>query len=127
MDEEEIIEGKIAKEDVIDALEEVENEDALSLLLDYYGQLSGAKATAESRVAAARKCAKMLYDAKRYDDIQPFLDDVATAISDDEGPDSEAYALFIEDEELETIRMDATDRTLGAEEEEEDSFDDEDE
>ena len=123
MDEEEI-KGDIVKEDVIDALEDTSNEDALMLLTEYYYQENGKKASIDTKIKNATKCAELIYKAKRYEDVGIWLDEVATEVSDSEGPDSDAYMSFTENEELETIRMNAGDRALGEEEEDDDYGDD---
>ena len=127
MDEEaeDVVGGGVTREDVVDAIEDEENGEALNLLTEYYEQMSGKGVATGKRVINAKKCAQLLYDAKRYEDVHVWLDLVATNISDKEGPDSEAYMAFTEDEDLETLRMKATDKSLGDEEEEEYEDDDE--
>ena len=66
----------------------------------------------------------MLYDGKRYEDVVVWLDTIATVISDSDGPESEAYMAFTEDEALETLKLKASDKSLGDEEEEDDYEDD---
>ena len=124
MDEETENVGSITREDVVDAIEDEENGEALNLLTEYYEQLSGKGSSVEKRVTNAKKCAQLLYDAKRYEDVLVWLDLIATSISDKEGPDSEAYMAFTEDEDLEALRMKATDKSLGDEEEVDDYEDD---
>ena len=115
----------ITTEDVIDALTDLENESALDLLTSLYEKWSKEDGqTIEARIKYATRCAQMVYDAKRYEDVTLWLDTIATTISDEEGPDSEEYAAFVEDEGLETLRMKATDKVLGDEEEEDDYSDD---
>ncbi len=125
MEEDENTNGSIARADVVDAITDLENEGALLLLTDYYHELSGANATIEKRISTAKTCAKMLYDAKRYEDVLVWLDEIATLVSDQDGPDSEAYMAFTEDESLETLKMNASDRSLGEEEEDDYGNDDE--
>ena len=125
MDEDEVEAGDITREDVVDAIEDAENAEALNLLTEYYTQSNAKGAAIGKKISNAKKCAQMLYDAKRYEDVLVWLDVVATNISDKEGPDSEAYMAFTEDEDLEALRMKATDKSLGDEEEEEYEDDDE--
>lgn len=126
MDEDEVTGGDIAREDVIDALEDLENDGALMLCTEYYYQLNGKGADIEAMIKNAKKCAELIYKAKRYEEVNIWLDEIATEISDAHGPDSEEYMAFTENEELETLRMNASDRSLGDEEEEED-YDNDDE
>ena len=118
MDEEVENSGSITREDVVDAIGDEENGEALNLLTEYYEQMSGRGVSILKRVTNAKKCAQLLYDAKRYEDVLVWLDLISTNISDKEGPDSEAYMTFTEDEDLETLRMKASDKSLGDEEEE---------
>ena len=120
MDEEENTSGTIAKADVVDALQDLENDNALTLLTDYYSELCGPDGTAEKRIENAIVCGEMLYEAKRYEEVLVWLDEIATMISDEEGPDSEIYMAFTEDEDLEALRMKASDRAVGDEEDEDD-------
>ena len=125
MDEEEIIAGgDIAREDVVDALEDTDNTDALSLVTEYYVQVNGKNEGVATKIKTARKCAELIFKAKRFEEVNIWLDEIATLISDEYGPDSEEYMAFTEDEELEALRMKASDRSLGDEEEEEDYNDD---
>ncbi len=126
MDEDEVTGGDIAREDVVDALEDLENDGALMLLSEYFYQLNGKEATILNKIKNAKKCAELVYKAKRYEEVNIWLDEIATEISDEYGPDSEEYMAFTEDEDLETLRMNASDRSLGDEEEEED-YDNDDE
>lgn len=120
MDEDEVIGGDIAKEDVVDALEDTDNDGALSLVTEFYVQVNGKDDAIAAKIKNARKCAELIFKAKRYEEVNIWLDEIATLISDEYGPDSEACMAFTEDEELETMRMNASDRSLGEEEEEED-------
>jgi hypothetical protein len=124
MDEDEVVKGDIVKEDVVDALEDTSNEDALMLLTEFFYQENGKGPTMETKLKNARKCADLIWKAKRYEDVNIWLDQIATEVSDEYGPDSDEYMSFTEDEELETLRMNASDRSLGEEEEEEDFTDD---
>lgn len=124
-DDEVMSSGGVTREDVIDAIEDEENDEALNLLTEYYEQMSGKGVAIAKQVTNAKKCAQMLYDAKRYEDVLVWLDLIATNISDKEGPDSEAYMAFTEDEDLENLRMKATDKSLGDEEEDYEDEDDE--
>ena len=116
----------VTKEDVIDALSDAENTDALALVTAYYeaqNDEDGWKLSAQLK--NSKVCAKLIYDAERYEDVALWLDMVATKISDEEGPDSEAYEAFASDEELEELRIKATDKSLGGDEEiKEDDYDD---
>ncbi len=125
MDEDEVEAGDITREDVSDAIGDEENAEALNILTEYYTQLNGMVGAIHQQVGNAKKCAQMLFDAKRYEDVLVWLDLIATNISDKEGPDSDAYMTFTEDEDLEALRMKATDKSLGDEEEEEYEDDDE--
>ena len=122
--DEDTIDTDIAKEDVVDAINDPENLDALELLTDYYTALNKADKGIESMLKNARKCAQMLYDGKRFEEVVMWLDTIATVISDSDGPESEAYMAFTEDEALETLKLKATDKSLGEEEEEDDYGDD---
>lgn len=126
MDEEEVTGGDIAREDVVDALEDIDNDSALMLVTEYYVQENGRDGDIETKIKNAKKCAELIYKAKRYEEVNIWLDEIATEISDEFGPDSEEYMAFTENEELETLRMNASDRSLG-DEEEEDYGDDDDE
>ena len=124
MDEDEVVGSTIAKEDVIDAIEDMENTDVLMLLTEYYKDICGKSPSIDSKISKAKKCAEMLYAGKRYEEVNIWLDEIATEISDNEGPDSELYMAFTENDELETLRLNATDRASGAEEEDNDFADD---
>lgn len=117
----------IEKEDVVDAINDPENHEALALLGLYFEQLHGENADANELIKDALVCAKMLFEAKRYEDVVAWLDEVATKLSDEHGPDSEIYMEFAESEDLEDLRMKATDKIFGDEEEEDDDYDDDDE
>ena len=118
----------ITIEDVTDALTDSENEGALDMVTALYEKWSKEDGqTIEARIKYATRCAQMVYDAKRHEDVVAWLDGIATKISDDEGPDSEEYAAFVEDEGLETLRANATDRIFGDDEEEDDDYNDDDE
>ena len=122
--DEDTIDTDIAKEDVVDAINDPEHLGALELLTDYYTALNKEGKGTESMLKNARKCAQMLYDGKRFEEVVMWLDTIATVISDSDGPESEAYMAFTEDEALETLKLKATDKSLGEEEEEEDYGDD---
>ena len=124
MDEEMEIAGNITRVDVVDALSDLENSDALTLLTQYYKELSGKGASIDKRIKNATVCTRLLLDAKRYEDVNVWLDDIATGISDKEGPDSEAYMAFTENEDLEEMRILAGDKSTGEEEEEDFEVDD---
>ena len=122
--DEDTIDTDIAKEDVVDAINDPENLGALELLTDYYTALNKADKGIESMLKNARKCAQMLYDGKRFEEVVMWLDTIATVISDADGPESEAYMAFTEDEKLEALKLKAADKSLGEEEEEDDYADD---
>jgi len=115
----------ISTEDVVDALTDHENGEALDLVTQLYSNWSREDGqTIEARIKYATRCAQMIYDSKRYEDVVTWLDTIATKISDEDGPDSEEYAAFVEDEGLETLRMKATDKALGEDEEDDDDYND---
>lgn len=117
----------ISTEDVVDALTDHENQEALDLVTQLYESwIKEDGQTTSARIKYALRCAQMIYDAKRYEDVLVWLDTIATKISDEDGPDSEEYATFVEDEDLDTLRLKATDKALG-EEEEDDGYEDDDE
>lgn len=126
MDEDTIDVEGIAKEDVLDAINDPENQGAMELLTDYYTALNKQSGSLEKMLKNARACAQMLYDGKRYEEVVMWLDTIATVISDSDGPESEAYMAFTEDEALENLKLKATDKSLG-DEEEDDDYGDEDE
>ncbi len=124
MDDEAQMDG-ISEADVLDAVEDIENTEAVPLMVQFYNELKGKDASVAAQVAHAKRCATMFYSAKRYEDMLVFLDLIATQISDNEGPDSEAYMAFTEDEALEDLRLKATDKSLGDEEDEDYEIEDE--
>ena len=116
----------VSKEDVIDAIAE-ESEERLELLSDYWKGLNEENGTSpEQYVAHSLACADMLYKAKAYQDTLDWLEAIGEEIIKAEGEESDAYVAFAEDEDLETMRMNALDRS-GLEEEEEEDFGDDDE
>ena len=117
----------IEREDVVDAINDPENNEPLGMLGLYFEQLNGDDADAGVLIKDALICAKMLFEAKRYEDVIAWLDGIATTLSDEKGPDSEIYMEFAESEDLEELRMKATDKIFGDEEEEEDDYNDDDE
>jgi hypothetical protein len=119
---------RIEKEDVIDAINDAEKTDTLELLGLYFEQENAGSKDAAVLIGNAKDAATMLYDAKRYEDVVEWIDLMATKLSDNEGPDSELYMAFAESEVLEELKMKATDKIFGAEDEvEEDDYDDNDE
>lgn len=118
---------RIAKEDVVDAASDPEQADTLDLLTLYFEQECGESKDADVLIKEAKAAATILFEAKRYEDTVEWLDRVATKLSDEEGPDSELYMAFAESEDLEDLRMKATDKIFGGEEEEEDDYNDDDE
>ena len=89
--DEDTVDTDIAKEDVVDAINDPENLGALELLTDYYTALNKTDKGIENMLKNARKCAQMLYDGKRFEEVVMWLDTTATVISDSDGPESEAY------------------------------------
>lgn len=117
---------EITREDVVDAIEDPENTGAFDLLTQYYDQQNSEGGAKDGVTKNALLVAQMLYDAKRYDDVQIWLDIIATRISDKEGPDSESYVAFTEDEDLEALRLKAADKSIGDEDMDDDDFGDDD-
>lgn len=126
MDEDTTVSGGVTREDVIDALEDLENAEALNTVTEFYEELSAGKSVGD-RIKNVVRAAQMIYDAKRYEDTVVWLDMMGTKFSDSDGPDSDVYTAFVEDEDIESLRMKATDKALGDEEEEMDDFEDDDE
>ncbi len=119
---------RIVKEDVVDAAGDPEQTDTLDLLTIYFEQECAGSKDADVLIKEAKAAATILFEAKRYEDTVEWLDRVATKLSDEEGPDSELYMAFAESEDLEDLRMKATDKIFGGEEEEEDDdYDNDDE
>ena len=115
----------ISKEDVIDAIDE-ENENRLDILTDYWQNLVDEDTgNAQKLVERTTECAKLLYSAKAYQDTLDWLDSIGLSLAKTFGEESEIYELFIEDENLENIRMEALDKSSIEEEEEEFELDDE--
>ena len=123
MDNDSMNSGEVREEDLIDALADTENAEALEMLTLYYDQEKGPGADIAKEIKTALMCAEMLYKAKRYEDVVAWLDEIATRVSDENGPDSEEYMEFAENEKLEELRSKATDRMFGYDEEEEDEDD----
>ena len=119
----------IAEEDMIDTINDPESTDALELLQLYFDQQCNGARDADTMIEQALTCASMLYEAKRYEDVVEWLDTIATRISDEEGPDSELYMSFAEDDRLEELKMKATDKIFGEDEQQddEDDYNDDDE
>ena len=113
---------EITREDVVDAIADPENTGAFDLLTQYYDQQNSEGGAKDGVTKNALLVAQMLYDAKRYDDVQIWLDIIATRLSDKEGPDSESYVAFTEDEDLEALRLKAADKSIGDEEMDDDDF-----
>ena len=124
MDDQILSEG-ITQEDVVDALSDIENMGALDTLTDLWRQWNNEEGfTAERAIMNAKRCAQMIYDAKRYEDVVSWLDSTALEVSKQEGAESDAYSAFIESEDLENLRMKAFDKSTEEEEEADDSDDD---
>jgi hypothetical protein len=118
--------GGVTQEDVVDAIDDVENMEALDMLTALWKQWNKEEGfTAEKAIANAKRCAQMLYGAKRYEDVVSWLDAIALEVSKQEGAESDAYSAFIESEDLENLRMKAFDKSIEEEEEEEIDSDDE--
>ncbi len=116
----------VSKEDVIDAIAE-ESEERLELLSELWRSMNEEGGTTPAKyVAHSLACAEMLYKAKAYQDTLDWLETIGEEIIKAEGEESEAYVAFSEDEDLETLRMNALDRS-GLEEEEEEEFSGDDE
>ena len=110
----------ITKEDVIDAIDET-NENRLEMLTEYWQSLLEEDGTdAKHLVAHSLSCAKMLYAAKGYQDTLDWLDAIGLEIEKTHGAESDQYVAFIEDEDLENLRMNALDKSSIEEEEAED-------
>ena len=67
----------------------------------------------------------MLYAAKAYQDTIDWLDAIMLDIAKTYGEESEHYEQFVENEELENLRMNALDKSSLEEEEEEEFGEDE--
>ena len=67
----------------------------------------------------------MLYNAKAYQDTLDWLDSTGLLIAKTHGEESAEYEGFIENEDLENLRMNSLDKS--AAEEEEEGFEDENE
>jgi len=115
----------ISEADVLDAVNDVENAEAVPLMVQFFNEINGKAPSLEMLISNAKRCATMFYDAKRYEDMLVLLDLIATQISDAQGPDSEAYMAFTEDEALEDLRLKATDKSLGEEDDEDYEIEDE--
>jgi hypothetical protein len=109
----------ITKEDVLDAIDD-KNENALDLLTEYW-QLQNEEDGKAKIVDNAIVCAQMLFSAKAYQETIDWLDAVGLDIAKTYGEESPEYEQFMENEELENMRMDALDKS-SFEEEEEDLF-----
>ena len=115
----------ITKEDIIDAIDE-KNENRLDMLTDFWQLQVEEEGGKESKnlVVYAVTCAKMLYGAKAYQDTLDWLDAVGLEIAKLFGEEGEQYVAFIENEDIENLRMEALDKSSIEEEEEEDDFGD---
>ncbi len=115
----------ITKEDVLDAIDD-KKEGVLDMLTDYW-QSQNEEDGKDPKVIIANAiiCAKMLFSAKAYQDTLDWLDAVSLDIAKTYGEESEVYEQFVENEEIENLRMDALDKSSFEEEEEEDFGNDE--
>jgi len=112
----------ISKEDVIDAIDDV-SESRLEMLSDLWQSLLDEDGRDPRHlVKHSYECAKMLYDAKAYQDTLDWLDIAGLEIEKMEGAEGEGYVAFIEDENIENLRMNALDKSAVEEDEEEDDF-----
>jgi len=113
----------ITEEDVVDAIDE-KSESRLDLLTDYWqGLVDEDKDNAEKLIAHTLTCAKFLYRAKAYQDTLDWLDATGLTIMKSFGEESPEYEAFIENEDLENLRMNALDKS--AVEEDEEGFEEE--
>lgn len=115
----------ITKEDVLDAIDD-KSENKLEMLTEYW-QLLGEEGekTPSNLILHSISCAQMLYAAKEYQDTIDWLDALTLDIAKTYGEESEQYEQFVENEELENLRMNALDKSSLEEEEEEDFGEDE--
>lgn len=112
----------ISKEDVIDAIDDA-SESRLEMLTEYWQSLLEEDGRDPKHlVKHSYDCAKMLYGAKAYQDTLDWLDATGLEIEKLEGAEGEGYVAFIEDEDLENLRMNALDKSAVEEDEEEDDF-----
>jgi hypothetical protein len=116
----------IAKEDVLDAISD-ESDNMLDVLTEYWHGLNKESgATPENIVVNAKYCAEMLYAAKKYQESLDWLDAIGIEIAKTEGDESDAYSLFVQDPDLEDLRVRALDRSgLDTDEEEDEDIEDE--
>lgn len=115
----------ITEEDVVDAIDE-ENENRLDLLTDYWqGLVDEDKGSTSKLIAHTLTCAKLLYNAKAYQDTLDWLDATGLTIAKTHGEESSEFEGFVENEDLENLRMNALDKS--AVEDDEEGFEDENE
>ena len=108
----------ITEEDVVDAIDE-ENESRLDLLTDFWQVLvDEEKGSIPKLIAHTITCAKLLYSAKAYQDTLDWLDATGLTIAKTYGEESGEYEAFIENEDLENLRMNALDKNAAEEDEE---------
>ncbi len=111
----------ITKEDVLDAIDD-KSENKLEMLTEYWQSLNEEGEKSGKRlIAQSLACAQMLYAAKAYQDTLDWLDAVGLDIAKTYGEESEEYEQFVENEDLENLRMNALDKS-SIEEEEGDDF-----
>lgn len=114
----------ISKEDVIDAIDDL-SEERLDLLSEYWFALNeDVDGSIDKMVTNTITCAKMLYSAKAYQDVLDWLDAIENEIAEQYGAESDHMTAFMEDPELEDLKMNALDHS-GLEEDEEDDVDEE--
>ena len=116
----------VTKEDVLDAIEEL-NENRLDLLTEYWLSLieEGEK-TPDNVTLHTLTCANMLYAGKAYQDTLDWLDATGGEIAKTYGEEGDVHVAFVENEDIENLRMNALDKST-IEEEEDDDFGAEDE
>jgi hypothetical protein len=113
----------VTKEDVIDAVDEL-SDNRLDLLTDYWQGLldENAELSPDDLIATTLLSAQILYSAKAYQDTLDWLDATGADIAKTYGEESDHYVRFVEDEDIEDLRMNALDKSSIEEEEEEDDF-----
>lgn len=115
----------ITQEDVLDAIDD-QNENKLEMLTDYWQSLNEEGSLgATNLIANTVVCAQMLYNAKAYQDTIEWLDAIMLDIAKNYGEESGEYEQFVENEDIENLRMNALDKSSIEEEEEDDFSEDE--
>lgn len=125
MDDQILAEDGLTQEDVTDAVNDTENLEALDLLTQLFKKWNKEEGiSAQGIIKNAKRCAQMLYDAKRYEDVVIWLDSATLEVAKKEGAESDTYSAFVESEDLENLRMKAFDKSTEEEEELDDDEDD---